>query len=488
MSADRALQHHRRAPAGPAQRADQPTVLESPPARPLPLSEQGRILVGSADDRAEREADRVAHSVIERLTGWGSPRTQVPHHAVPSVDVLRRTADGAGGAVIGRAGGEVDTETDRQLRSSAGGGAPLPTSVRVPLESAFGSSLSAVRLHTGTTAATLNRRLSAEAFTHGDDIYFRQGPPDATTRHGIDLLVHEIAHAVQHHRGGNDSGSVRRFLLINGTTYTKARPPDGSILDGLGELKNNYTNFLDSDTIGYYPSGDNSVWLKDANLSLYNLGQKDGKTSIPSVAGTTTDAALGTTGPARATPKHPERRKVSTIRLYKRISNPYPGKSIHEIQDGAHWELECLAERDTTLGVSAKKADGSDKKDKVIKIDLIADGYRIYYGATPIGPDQVVSVDDATTKQRVITITDRCYEPPAEFRLEAPATVKQVYTCAIEVAKTLGAFRGQDELNCQDFALAMLKRMNVKGEDQQQLASEEKWRKERLSLQAQYST
>jgi hypothetical protein len=75
----------------------------------------------------------------------------------------------------------------------ADGGAPLPRPLRDRAESFFGADLSHVRLHTGASAARVNRELDARASTVGSDILLRDGGDAADQR----LLAHELAHAVQ---------------------------------------------------------------------------------------------------------------------------------------------------------------------------------------------------------------------------------------------------------------------------------------------------
>ncbi len=110
---------------------------------------------------------------------------------------LQREAVVSSAGVIGLEGGQVDDETERTLRSNAGGGSPIAQVVRGPLETAFDADFSGVRLHAGAEATALNQGMSAAAFTHGQDIYFRDGLPDTSTDGGLHLLAHELTHTVQ---------------------------------------------------------------------------------------------------------------------------------------------------------------------------------------------------------------------------------------------------------------------------------------------------
>jgi hypothetical protein len=65
------------------------------------------------------------------------------------------------------------------------------------MEPVFGADFSQVRVHTDTQANTLNRTLSARAFTTGRDIFFRQGEYRPGSSTGQELIAHELTHVVQ---------------------------------------------------------------------------------------------------------------------------------------------------------------------------------------------------------------------------------------------------------------------------------------------------
>jgi len=71
----------------------------------------------------------------------------------------------------------------------------LPT--RTFMESRFGRDFSAVRIHTGSDAATSAQALRARAYTIGPNIVFGSGQYSPSTTEGQRLLAHELAHVVQ---------------------------------------------------------------------------------------------------------------------------------------------------------------------------------------------------------------------------------------------------------------------------------------------------
>ena len=65
------------------------------------------------------------------------------------------------------------------------------------MESRFGADFSGVRIHTGSGAEGLSASVSAQAFTHGNDIYFNSGKFSPGTETGGHLLAHELTHTIQ---------------------------------------------------------------------------------------------------------------------------------------------------------------------------------------------------------------------------------------------------------------------------------------------------
>lgn len=83
------------------------------------------------------------------------------------------------------------------LSASKGSGSPLPESTRSQMESSIGADFSGVRIHNNSAAAQLSDNLNAQAFTHGNDIYFNSGKYDTNSSEGNHLLAHELTHTVQ---------------------------------------------------------------------------------------------------------------------------------------------------------------------------------------------------------------------------------------------------------------------------------------------------
>lgn len=170
----------------PAASGDQPVlqrVAEEDEVQMKPLAASITPLVQrAAEDEDELQAKPIVQRAEEEL------------QAKPEV---QRASSGVGF--------EVGGEFERQLAASRGGGSPLPAQVRAFMEPRFGADFGGVRLHTGSESAQLSRKVSAQAFTLGQDIYLGEGKTDLESNQGKQLLAHELTHVVQ------QTGTVQRL-------------------------------------------------------------------------------------------------------------------------------------------------------------------------------------------------------------------------------------------------------------------------------------
>lgn len=217
---------------------------------------QAKLAVGPANDRYEQEADRVAERVLSmpagQRPGVGSEQPGVQLQGEEEEVQTRRLVQRASPLeekvrakrLLQRQGEEEEIQTKRllqrqweeeeiqtrpllqrqweeeeiqtkatardpesgfdagpniekRLAGTRGGGSPLPEGVRSFMEPRFGADLAGVRVHADSKAAQLNRELSAQAFTHGPDIYMGEGRYAPGTAAGDRLLAHELTHVVQ---------------------------------------------------------------------------------------------------------------------------------------------------------------------------------------------------------------------------------------------------------------------------------------------------
>jgi hypothetical protein len=104
----------------------------------------------------------------------------------------------------------ISPQVERTIQQKRGGGQSMDSGVRGQMESSFGANFEGVRVHTDHQSDSLNRELSARAFTTGQDIFFRQGAYQPASSSGRELLAHELTHVVQ--QGGDQ---VRRAMSVS---------------------------------------------------------------------------------------------------------------------------------------------------------------------------------------------------------------------------------------------------------------------------------
>lgn len=158
---------------------------------------QAKLEVGPADDPYEHEADRVAREVVANLRAQGPGAGPVADDEHAPARRISRRVQRRVEPEVGLEGGDLREETESAINAARGsGGAPLPQ--RESFEAAFGGAdLSGVRVHSGSQASELNRRVAAKAFTVGSDIFFDGPAPDASSASGQELLAHELTHTIQ---------------------------------------------------------------------------------------------------------------------------------------------------------------------------------------------------------------------------------------------------------------------------------------------------
>jgi len=130
--------------------------------------------------------------------------------------IQRAQADVQRQAPVGLQGGTVEGGLQSQIDSArSGGGQALDKGVGSQLGSAMGADFSGVKVHADTQADTLNRSLSAKAFTLGNDVFFSKGAYAPGTHSGKELLAHELTHVVQQGGATQSSGAGQSGNKVN---------------------------------------------------------------------------------------------------------------------------------------------------------------------------------------------------------------------------------------------------------------------------------
>jgi hypothetical protein len=143
-----------------------------------------------------------------------------------------KTVTGGGRAGVARSSGgatrSLPKRIDRQLdRLFALEGSPLATAERASFEKAFGTDLSAVRIHTGNDADNLVRRLSTRGLTGGNHLVLGRNA-------GRETLAHELSHVVQGAGGPIRMDDPPVCDTANASPFEFLPPVEVATPDGVG--------------------------------------------------------------------------------------------------------------------------------------------------------------------------------------------------------------------------------------------------------------
>ncbi len=258
---------------------------------------QAKLAVGPANDHYEREADRVAASVMSKSAAPQIQRqgleedqetiqtkslastitpliqrqelseeeenpVQTKSNTIQRQEAPTEEDENDTPVQFKRDGGpaSVTSGVENAIDRARGGGQPLPDGLLTRMEKSFGADFSAVRVHADSDSDTLNRSLHARAFTTGHDLFFRGGEYSPDSRRGQELIAHELTHVVQQNgsKGGKKDLSLKR--IIQRDWFDEERgffnaDPTGTYGNipgsGLGTRRENY-NRDDKRDLGHY--------------------------------------------------------------------------------------------------------------------------------------------------------------------------------------------------------------------------------------------
>lgn len=179
---------------------------------------QAKLQVGEAHSSDEKEADRVADTLmrtthtapaISRLPSGNPPLRRVCAVCGKSAEaetegLVQRRCDACSAAAKA---GDVADSVSARIEARRGSGEQLPAATRTSFEARFQRDFGGVRVHRDGEAAELNQSLGARAFTVGQDVFFGRGAFAPGTSAGDRLLAHELTHTVQQGAAG---GRVQR--------------------------------------------------------------------------------------------------------------------------------------------------------------------------------------------------------------------------------------------------------------------------------------
>ncbi|CAM1368077.1 putative peptidoglycan binding domain-containing protein [Tenacibaculum sediminilitoris] len=146
------------------------------------------------------------------------------------------------------------TSFESKLRGG-NGGQKMDAQTRGEMESGFGADFSRVNIHNDSEAAQMSQEIGAQAFTHGNNIYFNKGKYNPNTKEGKHLLAHELTHTIQ------QSGAIQKSVTEDYSENLEANRFRG---DYLLEKAHDHAYLISKGSKGHS--------VKKLQLGLINLG------------------------------------------------------------------------------------------------------------------------------------------------------------------------------------------------------------------------
>ena len=148
-----------------------------------------------AEAQVQKNPQRVVgNQVLQRAGARAGGSTIARSHQSIQRLVQRSVVRRSG---VGPAGGVVDEDLQARILGERGRGRPLERGVAQQMGGALGADFGGVQVHADAASDKLNRSLNAEAFTLGNDLFFRSGAYNPGSSGGRQLLAHELTHVVQ---------------------------------------------------------------------------------------------------------------------------------------------------------------------------------------------------------------------------------------------------------------------------------------------------
>ena len=165
--------------------AQSASIAEEGQSKP---SRTARYLAASSNSFSSTADSSNNANIVPATTPWNVNSST--ENGGATTTTIQRKASGEG----------IFGDDPRQLRSqltAADTGIVPDYNIRNSLDSYIGFDPENARLHSGAAASTAARELNAEAFTIGSDVFFGEGRYDPSSRQGMGLIAHELAHVGQ---------------------------------------------------------------------------------------------------------------------------------------------------------------------------------------------------------------------------------------------------------------------------------------------------
>lgn len=182
---------------------------------------QTKLIIGTANDKYEQEADRVAGQVMnsnilqrqddeELLMNPSGSCMQCESSEDEKIQTMPSDLHSA------NQHNEAPSFLQSAIEKSCSGGRHMSEEIRTPMERALGYDFSGVRIHTTPHSHRINNIIQSRAFTIGQNIFLGQGENNLRSRQGSALIAHELTHVVQ--QNGNRLQRAKHYLSSGSTS------------------------------------------------------------------------------------------------------------------------------------------------------------------------------------------------------------------------------------------------------------------------------
>lgn len=223
-------------------------------SRQMPI--QAKLNIGEPNDKYEQEADNTATRVVQQINSvpqnhsvQRNESTEEELQMKPISSIQRSESmeleeeELQTKSLVQREenldGGEASHDLESSIQNARGSGQSLDTNLQTKMGQAMGADFSRVKVHTDTTADQLNKSIQAKAFTTGQDVFFREGAYDPSSKGGQELIAHELTHVVQ-----QNNGSVRRSMHSHISSVGQTIQRDGTFAEKAGRAKRIVSRFF----------------------------------------------------------------------------------------------------------------------------------------------------------------------------------------------------------------------------------------------------
>jgi hypothetical protein len=180
---------------------------------------QTKLEIGEPGDAYEKEADQMADKVVSQASGVAGVQQKEEDNSIQRLATDKEDEKaGTNDARMLRdkeiqekpevqrkndSGGQTASPAlGSRIQNSSGKGESLSSSTLAEMGNSFHADFSQVKVHTDAESVSMNKELSAQAFTHGSDVYFNEHKYDPGSSEGKHLLAHELTHVVQQGHAG----------------------------------------------------------------------------------------------------------------------------------------------------------------------------------------------------------------------------------------------------------------------------------------------